>query len=176
MRDLKKVEGKLKKAKRKASKEGGVVTLFFQRTDNVDKDVPVRTTLDESMELVVQRAAKELGLTNSKIGVLVEGQPISFTEQTVGETIQSYDAVSYQLSSADMLGSWQRREEEKEEEGTGSRRSDEVSTPPSGAGLLRFYDQETGGPKIGGRGVMILAALFLGGVLTAWFYQNYFLA
>lgn len=159
---------KEKVQKETTERDMGIITLFFQRTDDLDKDVLIRTTSEERMELVVKRAAKKLDLTNSKIGVLVEGQPISFTEQTVGDVIETYDAVSYQISSADMLGSWQEREEE--EEGEKRRKSDEVSTPPTGAGLLRFYDQETGGPKIGGRGVMILAALFLGSVLAAWFF------
>lgn len=154
-----------KKSKNRTSR---VVTVFFQRTDALDKDVSLRTTFDESMDLVVKRAAKELGLSDSKIGVLIEGQPVSFTGKTVGEIIKHYDAVSYQISSADMLGSWREREPE-EEETTSKSTSDELSTPPTGAGLMRFYDQETGGPKIGGKGVMILATLFLGGVLGAWY-------
>lgn len=164
-------EQSLHKEKKKAmeKEEAKLVTLFFQRTDDLDKDIQIKTTFDESMELVVKRAAKELSLSNSKIGVLVEGKPVNFIDKTVGDLIKKHDAVSYQISSADMLGSWQVREEE-EEEGPSRRESDEISTPPTGAGLMRFYDQETRGPKIGGKGVMILASIFLGSVLVAWFF------
>lgn len=157
-----------KKVKKAQKEKNEIVSLFFQRTDKLDENISLKTTLQERMEIVVKRAAKELGITNSKIGVLIEGEPISFTGKTVKEVIEKHDAVSYQISSADMLGAWQGQEEE-EEEGGKRQRSDEVSTPPTGAGLMRFYDEETGGPPIGGKGVMILALLLLGSVLSAWF-------
>lgn len=159
-------ERKLKKAQEEEKND--IISLFFQRTDKLDENISLKTTLQERMELVVKRAARELGITNSKIGVLMEGQPISFRNKTVKDVIKKHDAVSYQISSADMLGAWQGRERVEEEEGK-QRESDELSTPPTGAGLMRFYEEETGGPPIGGKGVMILAMLLLGSVLGAWF-------
>jgi len=61
--------------------------------------------------------------------------------------------------------------DEEEEEGVGRRKPREkgIRTPPTGAGLLRFYEEEEGGfVKIGPGGVIIIAVIFLMIVILAW--------
>lgn len=44
-----------------------------------------------------------------------------------------------------------------------------IRTPPTGAGLLRFYDEEEGGLiKIGPSAVIIMSTLFVLVVILAW--------
>ncbi len=44
-----------------------------------------------------------------------------------------------------------------------------IRTPPTGAGLLRFYDEEEGGLiKIGPGAVIIMSSLFVLIVILAW--------
>ena len=61
--------------------------------------------------------------------------------------------------------------DDEEEEYTGKKRPKErgIRTPPTGAGLLRFYDEEEGGlVKIGPSGVVIITFIFVLTVILAW--------
>ncbi|MGQ4892527.1 MAG: preprotein translocase subunit Sec61beta [Candidatus Njordarchaeia archaeon] len=61
--------------------------------------------------------------------------------------------------------------DDEEEEYTGKRKPREkgIRTPPTGAGLLRFYDEEEGGlVKVGPGAVIILSTLFVLIVILAW--------
>jgi len=81
-----------------------VVTLYFQRADNVKKTITIRTTVSDLMERVVALAAKQLGIKSGRIGVSGGGTPINFVGKTVGEVLKEYNTVSFHISSADMLG------------------------------------------------------------------------
>ena len=49
------------------------------------------------------------------------------------------------------------------------KKKDSISTPPMGAGLLIFYDEETPGIKVGANFVFILTFMLIFGVLIMWF-------
>ncbi len=90
--------------KEETLKGPSLVVLYFQRADNPNKTVAIKTTLEDYMERVISVAIKKLGLRSQSIGLLGEGEPIDFIGKTVGEVIKRYNTVTFQLSSADMLG------------------------------------------------------------------------
>jgi len=49
------------------------------------------------------------------------------------------------------------------------KKRDTLSTPPMGAGLLIFYDEETPGIKVGPKFVFIVTFLLIFGVLAMWY-------
>ena len=81
-----------------------IVTLYFQRADNLKKVVTIKTTVKDQMERVVVLAAQRLGISRGRIGVTGGGEPINFVGKTVGDILREYNTVSFQISSADMLG------------------------------------------------------------------------
>ena len=81
-----------------------LVTLYFQRTDNPNKTVSIKTTMEDSMERVVALMAKKLGLNPTAIGVLGAGEPVEFAGKTVGEVLREHNTDTFQLTSAEMLG------------------------------------------------------------------------
>ena len=81
-----------------------VVVLYFQRADSLKKTVTVKTTLNDLMERVVTIAAQKLGIRSGRIGLTGGGEPISFVGKKVGDILREYNTVSFQISSADMLG------------------------------------------------------------------------
>ncbi len=81
-----------------------IVSLHFQRADNLKKVVTIKTTLEDSMERVVKKAAKLLNIRGGRIGITGGGEPIAFVGKTVGEVLREYNTVSFQISSSDMLG------------------------------------------------------------------------
>jgi len=64
--------------------------------------------------------------------------------------------------------SWEWEEEEEEKERKPKPKERGIRTPPTGAGLLRFYEEEVSGVKIGPVGVVIIAALFITIITVAW--------
>jgi len=59
--------------------------------------------------------------------------------------------------------------DEEEEEGREKRGKEKgLRTPPTGAGLIRFYDEELSGIKVGPRAVVII--MFVMSVLFAWIF------
>ena len=81
-----------------------VVTLYFQRADNLKKVISIKTTMEDSMERVIEKAAKLLNIRGGRIGVTGAGEPIAFVGKKVGDVLREYNTVSFQISSADMLG------------------------------------------------------------------------
>ncbi|MHA1615948.1 MAG: hypothetical protein ACTSX9_01395 [Candidatus Njordarchaeales archaeon] len=81
-----------------------IVTLYFQRADNLRKTIAIRTTINDSMERVVLEAAEKLGIKSGRIGLTGGGEPIYFAGKKVGDILREYNIVSFQISSADMLG------------------------------------------------------------------------
>jgi len=81
-----------------------VVTLYFQRADNLKKTISIKTTTNDMMERVVTLAAEKLGISSGRIGLTGGGVPIAFVGKTVGEVLREYNTVSFHISSADMLG------------------------------------------------------------------------
>jgi len=81
-----------------------IVTLYFQRADNLKKTVTIKTTTSDLMERVVALAAEKLGIKSGRIGLTGGGMPISFIGKTVGDILREYNTVSFHISSADMLG------------------------------------------------------------------------
>ena len=63
--------------------------------------------------------------------------------------------------------SWEWEEEEEEERKVKPKEKG-IRTPPTGAGLLRFYEEETAGIKIGPVAVILMATLFVTIVTLAW--------
>ncbi|MHA1615947.1 MAG: preprotein translocase subunit Sec61beta [Candidatus Njordarchaeales archaeon] len=62
---------------------------------------------------------------------------------------------------------WEYEEEELEEK-RARRKSRRLTTPPTGAGLLRFYEEEEMGIKVGPRAVTAISLLFILLVISAW--------
>jgi len=61
--------------------------------------------------------------------------------------------------------------DEEEEEGREKRGKEKgLRTPPTGAGLIRFYDEELSGIKVGPRAVVIISVMFVMSVLFAWIF------
>ena len=81
-----------------------IVELYFQRADNLKRVVTIKTTMNDLMERVVEKAAKLLNIKGGRIGLTGGGEPISFVGKTVGQILREYNIVSFQLSSSDMLG------------------------------------------------------------------------
>ncbi|MGQ4892529.1 MAG: hypothetical protein ACP6IP_08585 [Candidatus Njordarchaeia archaeon] len=81
-----------------------IVTLYFQRADNLKKMISIKTTMEDLMDRVVERAAKLLNIRGGRIGVTGAGEPIAFVGKKVGDILREYNTVSFQISSADMLG------------------------------------------------------------------------
>ncbi len=81
-----------------------VIVLYFQRADNPKRIVSIKTTPNDLMERVVTIAAHKLGIKSGRIGVTGGGEPISLIGKTVGDILREYNTVSFQISSADMLG------------------------------------------------------------------------
>jgi len=66
--------------------------------------------------------------------------------------------------------SWEWEEEEGEEERKPKPKERGIRTPPTGAGLLRFYEEETAGVKIGPIGVVLITILFISIITLAWVF------
>jgi len=81
-----------------------IVTLYFQRADNLRHVISIKTTTKDLMERVIESAAKKLGIKSGKIGITGGGEPISFVGKSVGDILREYNTVSFQISSAEMLG------------------------------------------------------------------------
>ncbi len=63
--------------------------------------------------------------------------------------------------------SWEWEEEEEEEKKVKPKEKG-IRTPPTGAGLLRFYEEEMAGIKLGPKGVTLIALFFVIVVTLAW--------
>lgn len=57
----------------------------------------------------------------------------------------------------------------EEDEKKKKKRRDRLSTPPTGAGLLVFYEEEPEGVKVGPKFVFIAAFLLIFGVIAMWY-------
>ena len=66
------------------------------------------------------------------------------------------------------MGSDWEYEEEEAAEKRARRKSKGLTTPPTGAGLLRFYEEEEMGVKIGPAAVTILSIFFILIIVVAW--------
>ncbi|MHA1589638.1 MAG: preprotein translocase subunit Sec61beta [Candidatus Njordarchaeales archaeon] len=166
---------KLKHAEERVEELPEIVTLYFQRADNPKKTVAIKTTINDLMDRVVFQAAKKLGIRSSRIGLTGGGEPINFAGKRVIDVLREHNIVSFQISSADMLGAppmseefWE--EEEELEEKRARRKSKGITTPPTGAGLLRFYEEEELGIKVGPKAVIALALFFVMLIISAWVF------
>jgi len=62
-------------------------------------------------------------------------------------------------------------EEEEEEERKAKPKEKGIRTPPTGAGLLRFYEEETGGVQVGPVGVVLITIMFISIITIAWIFS-----
>jgi len=81
-----------------------VVTLFFQRADNLKKTVTIKTTMEELMENAIALACEKLRIRKTSIGITGGGEPVEFVGKTVGEVIKRYNTDTFQIATTSMLG------------------------------------------------------------------------
>ncbi|MBS7251256.1 MAG: hypothetical protein KIH08_11830 [Candidatus Freyarchaeota archaeon] len=77
---------------------------MFVRADNDSRNIAIDAAMDEKMDSTVGRAAKDLGFTSGKVGIItLHGVIVPFAGKTVGEIIKAY-GTNFRLGTPDMLG------------------------------------------------------------------------